>query len=120
MEVQMKRKVTILALAAVLATGSLALITLATPQDVDAIGGCRCLAQQTTAQVIGFGNGSCAAAQADLLNKLLAAAGCDSFCSYSVVYTNACYQDEPNAPTWYKSKGYLQYQCEVCLELPPL
>lgn len=87
------------------------------PEPADAFGTtCRCTQQFQTAVLTGHGMGSCAAAQADLSNKLHNAAGCDDFCSSSVVFTNACFNDEPNNPTWYKSKGYLVYQCEICIE----
>jgi hypothetical protein len=116
----MKKKLTIFTLAVALIAGAVALLGLLAPEPVEAIGGCRCLMERQTVVLTGFGNNSCAAAQADLWSKLEVEAGCDSFCSSSVVFTNACFQDEPNAPTWYKSSGYLLYQCEICLEEPEM
>lgn len=79
---------------------------------------CRCLSTQTTgSQTVGgsswTGPASCAAANAQLHAQLEAAAGCDSFCLSNLVITTPCQMDDP---MWYPVTGYLQFQCEVCID----
>ncbi|RMH23339.1 MAG: hypothetical protein D6696_00920 [Acidobacteria bacterium] len=107
----MKSKLVYLALAAL--TVAAVTISITFTPEANALNGCLCVQAQSTTVMTGNGVG-CSAAQADLFAATSAAAGCDSFCSRSLVITKPCYNNEPNNPTWKKVDGYLRYQCEIC------
>ncbi len=113
----MKKRFGLFIVAIALVAGAVAFVGLLAPEPADAFPNrCRCLQERQTAEMQGNGHPTCAEAQANLRSQLFAAVGCDDFCSVTVVYTNACFNNEPNNPTWFKSTGYLVYRCEVCIE----
>jgi hypothetical protein len=80
---------------------------------------CRCTNTFTSGSMTVGGPGwsgpaSCAAANAQLQANLEASVGCDSFCSSNLVITTPC---QMNDPKWYPVTGYLQYSCELCVDL---
>lgn len=102
-----KTRLSLLLLAVFATTFGVALVLAPTPAQAD----CWCSQAATTAELMGEGT-DCATAQADLQAQLDAAAGCSSFCSKTVVITEACHLCTCHGA--YHVHGYMEYQCYTC------